>query len=106
MPDTLLEVKQLTKYFPVKRTALFGERRRTVKAVDDISFTIQRGETVGLVGESGFWEVHYGAPDFASPRTHYWRNLFRRPGYSSWRRLPCAPCGATCRWSFKTPFRP
>ena len=53
MPDTLLEVKQLTKYFPVKRTALFGERRRTVKAVDDISFTIQRGETVGLVGESG-----------------------------------------------------
>jgi oligopeptide transport system ATP-binding protein len=53
MPDTLLEVKRLTKYFPVKRTALFGERRRTVKAVDDISFTIQRGETVGLVGESG-----------------------------------------------------
>jgi oligopeptide/dipeptide ABC transporter ATP-binding protein len=53
MPDTLLEVKRLIKYFPVKRTALFGERRRTVKAVDDISFTIQRGETVGLVGESG-----------------------------------------------------
>jgi oligopeptide transport system ATP-binding protein len=53
MPDTLLEVKQLMKHFPVRRTALFGERRRTVKAVDDISFTIQRGETVGLVGESG-----------------------------------------------------
>jgi oligopeptide transport system ATP-binding protein len=52
MSDTLLEVKQLMKYFPVRRTALFGERR-TVKAVDDISFTIQRGETVGLVGESG-----------------------------------------------------
>jgi oligopeptide transport system ATP-binding protein len=53
MSDTFLEVKQLSKYFPVKKTALFGERRRTVKAVDDISFTIQRGETVGLVGESG-----------------------------------------------------
>jgi oligopeptide transport system ATP-binding protein len=53
MPDTLLEVKQLMKHFPVRRTALFGERRRTLKAVDDISFTIQRGETVGLVGESG-----------------------------------------------------
>jgi oligopeptide transport system ATP-binding protein len=53
MSDTLLEVKQLRKYFPVKKTALFGERRRIVKAVDDISFTIRRGETVGLVGESG-----------------------------------------------------
>jgi oligopeptide/dipeptide ABC transporter ATP-binding protein len=53
MAETLLDVQQLTKYFPVRRTALFGERRRVVKAVDNISFTIRRGETVGLVGESG-----------------------------------------------------
>jgi oligopeptide/dipeptide ABC transporter ATP-binding protein len=53
MSETLLDVKHLSKYFPVKKTALFGGRRRMVKAVDDVSFTIQRGETVGLVGESG-----------------------------------------------------
>jgi oligopeptide transport system ATP-binding protein len=53
MSEALLDVKHLSKYFPVKKTALFGGRRRMVKAVDDVSFTIQRGETVGLVGESG-----------------------------------------------------
>ena len=53
MSEALLDVKHLSKYFPVKKTALFGGRRRMVKAVDDVSFAIQRGETVGLVGESG-----------------------------------------------------
>jgi peptide/nickel transport system ATP-binding protein len=48
----LLEVKNLRKYFPVRR----GVFRRTVgwvKAVDDVSFFIKEGETLGLVGESG-----------------------------------------------------
>ena len=53
MSEALLDVKHLSKYFPVKKTTLFGGRRRMVKAVDDVSFAIQRGETVGLVGESG-----------------------------------------------------
>jgi peptide/nickel transport system ATP-binding protein/oligopeptide transport system ATP-binding protein len=50
--DTLLEVRNLKKYFPIKG----GFLRRTVaevRAVDDVSFTIKRGETLGLVGESG-----------------------------------------------------
>ncbi len=50
--DVLLELKNVKKYFPVKA----GILRRTVghvKAVDDISFSIKRGETLGLVGESG-----------------------------------------------------
>ena len=50
--DNLLEVKQLKKYFPIKG----GILRRTVaqvKAVDDVSFAVRRGETLGLVGESG-----------------------------------------------------
>jgi oligopeptide/dipeptide ABC transporter ATP-binding protein len=53
MSEALLKVQHLSKYFPVKKNTLFGGRRRMVKAVDDVSFTIQRGETVGLVGESG-----------------------------------------------------
>ena len=47
----LLQVNGLTKHFPV-RGELFS-RRRTVRAVDDVSFAIAKGETVGIVGESG-----------------------------------------------------
>jgi len=48
----LLEVKDLVKYFPVKRGFFFGEGG-SVKAVDGVSFFINDGETLGLVGESG-----------------------------------------------------
>ena len=47
----LLDVKHLTKHFPVGG-GLFGEKK-TVRAVDDVSFAIAKGETVGIVGESG-----------------------------------------------------
>ncbi len=47
----LLQVTGLTKHFPV-RGDLFSARK-TVRAVDDVSFTIAKGETVGIVGESG-----------------------------------------------------
>src|SRR5580700_565398 len=47
----LLQVNGLTKHFPV-RGELFAARK-TVRAVDDVSFAIAKGETVGIVGESG-----------------------------------------------------
>ena len=48
----LLEVRRLKKYFPVKR-GLFSRVTGHVRAVDDVSFTVGRKETLGLVGESG-----------------------------------------------------
>jgi oligopeptide/dipeptide ABC transporter ATP-binding protein len=53
MPETLLEVRRLSKHFPIKSGLLRGRIVGHVKAVDGISFTIRRGETFSLVGESG-----------------------------------------------------
>jgi oligopeptide/dipeptide ABC transporter ATP-binding protein len=50
--DVLYDVRGLTKHFPIKG-GLFSRVRAKVQAVDDVSFSIKRGETVGLVGESG-----------------------------------------------------
>jgi peptide/nickel transport system ATP-binding protein len=51
----ILQIENLTKWFPVRRTVkeLVARQRRWVKAMDDISFTIKKGEILGLVGESG-----------------------------------------------------
>ena len=49
----LVEVSRVKKYFPVTSGIVFKKRIGEVKAVDDVSLTIQRGETLGLVGESG-----------------------------------------------------
>jgi ABC-type oligopeptide transport system ATPase subunit len=52
MPDALLKVRNLKKYFPI-RGGLFSREVARVHAVDDVSFDIMPGETLGLVGESG-----------------------------------------------------
>ena len=52
MSAPLLEATALTKHFPVRR-GLLGRTRALVRAVDAISFTIEAGRTLGLVGESG-----------------------------------------------------
>jgi ABC-type oligopeptide transport system ATPase subunit len=52
MDDTLLEVKGLKMYFPVTK-GLLRRKVAEVKAVDDVSFHVKTGETLGLVGETG-----------------------------------------------------
>lgn len=49
----LFEVRNLKKYFPITQGVIFQRHIGDVKAVDDISFDIYQGETLGLVGESG-----------------------------------------------------
>ena len=57
--STIVEACGLKMYFPVGRT-LGGKPKRLLKAVDDVSFSIQKGETFGLVGESGCGKTTVG----------------------------------------------
>ena len=50
MSDTLVQVEHLQQYFPAGG---YGKNKKYIQAVHDVSFTIERGETLGLVGESG-----------------------------------------------------
>ena len=53
MSDALLQVKNLSKHFPVGGKSFWGQPQEMLKALDGVSFELARGETLGLVGESG-----------------------------------------------------
>ena len=55
--NTLLEVRNLKQYFDINMGFL---RSKPLKAVDDVSFSIKKGETLGLVGESGCGKTTVG----------------------------------------------
>lgn len=55
----LIEVENLRKYFPVKGTNLF-QKKKYVQAVESVTFSVYRGETLGIVGESGCGKTTLG----------------------------------------------
>ena len=52
-PEVLLEVRNLVKHFPIRQGIIFARQVGAVQAVDGITFNVEKGETLGLVGESG-----------------------------------------------------
>lgn len=66
MAETILEVRNLVKHFKTSRGMLH--------AVDDVSFTLERGRTLGLVGESGCGKSTTRAHHPAADRTHQRRD--------------------------------
>ena len=55
----LLEVKNLKKYFPLQKN-MFGQPKFQLRAVDDVSFKLDAGKTIGVVGESGCGKTTLG----------------------------------------------
>ncbi len=58
-PKPLLDARHLVKYYPI-RGGVFMKEIAAVKAVDDVSLSIRKGETLGLVGESGCGKSTFG----------------------------------------------
>ena len=58
--EILLQVRNLKKYFPISEGVLFQRHTGDVKAVDNVSFDVYRGETLGLVGETGCGKTTVG----------------------------------------------
>jgi len=58
--DILVEIKNLTMHFPITKGILRQRKIAEIKAVDDVNFFIRRGETLGLVGESGCGKTTLG----------------------------------------------
>jgi len=58
-PDAILEVRHLKKFFVLKKN-IFGKPLSSLKAVDDVSFIVKPGETLGIVGESGCGKTTMG----------------------------------------------
>ena len=93
----LLQVRDLKVYFPIKEGLIFERHIGDVRAVDGVTLDVRRGETVGLVGESGC-----GKSTFARAVIRLvgvTEGSIQFDGRRSWAcSAPrCAACGAGCR---------
>ena len=76
-----IEVRNLVKHFPITRGIIFQKQIGAVKAVDDISFEVKRGETLGHRGRDRLRQEHDGPAAGAPARPHLGADPVRRRGH-------------------------
>src|SRR3954454_5653900 len=104
MADELLRVEHLTKHFPVTRGIVFQKQVAAVKAVDGVSFTLNRGETLGIVGESGCGKSTLARCIVRLLDTTGGRRVFGGPGLTKWRGRSLQALRRELMMVFQDPF--
>jgi peptide/nickel transport system ATP-binding protein len=101
--DTILEIEHLKMYFPVTR-GLLRRKYAEIKAVDDVSFKIARGETLGLVGESGCGKTTTGRCILRIYRPSGGKVLFKGKNIAGLSRGKIRPLRRKMQMIFQDPY--
>jgi len=101
--NTLLEVKNLKMYFPVTK-GLLKKTVANVKAVDDVSFSVKKGETLGLVGESGCGKTTVARCILRLYRPTAGEIIFEGQDISGWPKEKVRPLRQKMQLIFQDPY--
>lgn len=101
--ETLLEVKNLKKYFDAS-SGFFGKNKKFVQAVDDVSFSLKKGETLGLVGESGCGKSTTGRTIIKLYEPTKGQIIFRGQDISKLKKSEMLPFRKNMQMIFQDPY--
>lgn len=104
MTDNILELRNLTKFFPAKAGGIFSRAKGEVRAVDGVNLTVARGETVGLVGESGCGKTTVGRTVMKLYEPTSGQVIFDGEDITDLKRKEMKPIRSKMQMIFQDPF--
>jgi oligopeptide/dipeptide ABC transporter ATP-binding protein len=102
--EIILEAKNLSKYFKSSGGGVFNRQKGVVKAVDDVTFQIHKGETVGLVGESGCGKTTVGRTLVKLYEPTSGEIIFQGEDISKYNRKKMKPLRSKMQMIFQDPY--